>query len=77
MSKLPTLLARDIIRVLEKAGFVIVRQRGSHVRLVHRNDPTRYATVATHGSDVPRKDVASILRQSKISTEEFLRLLRQ
>ena len=77
MSKLPALPAHDIIRVLEKAGFVVVRQRGSHIRLVHRDDPTRYATVAMHGSDVPRKDVASILRQSKISTEEFLRLLRQ
>ena len=77
MSKLPALLARDIIRALEKAGFVIVRQRGSHIRLVHRDDPIRFATVAMHGSDVPRKDVASILRQSKISKEEFLRLLRQ
>jgi len=77
MSKLPALLARDIIRVLEKAGFVIVRQRGSHVRLVHRDDRTRYATVAMHGSDVPRKDVASILRQSKISKEEFLKLLQK
>ena len=77
MSKLPALLARDIIRALEKAGFVIVRQRGSHIRLVHRDDPIRFATVAMHGSDVPRKDVASILRQSKLPTEESLRFLRQ
>lgn len=77
MSKLPALPAKDIMRALEKEGFVIIRQRGSHVRLVNPDDPTRYATVAMHGGDVPRKDLASILRQSKLSVEEFLKLLRK
>lgn len=75
MSKLPSLPAHDIIRALKKAGFKIVRQRGSHVRLVHAYDRSRYATVAVHGGDVPRMNLVSILRQAKISTEEFLELL--
>jgi predicted RNA binding protein YcfA (HicA-like mRNA interferase family) len=75
MSKLSSLPAKEIISALQKAGFLIVRQKGSHVRLVHARDPNRYATVAIHGGDVPRKNVASILRQARISTEEFLALL--
>ena len=77
MSKLFALSAHEIIRALEKAGFRIVRQRGSHVRLIHTSDPARYATVALHGGDVPRKNVASILRQAKLPEAEFLKLLRE
>ena len=75
MNKLPALPAKEIIRALQKADFVLVRQRGSHARFVHRNDPDRYATVALHGGDVPRRDLASILRQAKLPLKEFLKLL--
>ena len=75
MSILPMLRAVVIIRALLRAGFVFVRQKGSHVFLRHPTNPTRFATVPKHSRDVARKDLASILRQSKISVEEFLRLL--
>ncbi len=75
MSILPMLGAAAIIRVLLRAGFLIVRQKGSHVFLRHKFDQTRFATVPRHSRDISRKDLASILRQSKISVEEFLRLL--
>ena len=75
MSILPMLSAMVIIRVLLKAGFVILRQKGSHVFLRHARDFTRFATVPKHSRDVARRDLASILRQSKISVEEFLHLL--
>lgn len=58
MSKIPPLPAKEIIHALEKAGFRIIRQRGSHTRLIHTHDPNRYATIAIHGGDVPRKNVA-------------------
>ena len=75
MSILPALGAAVIIRALVKAGFTIVRQKGSHVFLRHVLDHSRFATVPRHSRDVSRKDIASILRQSKISVEEFLRML--
>ena len=77
MSILPMLGATVIIRALAKAGFVVLRQKGSHVFLRHAFDTTRFATVPRHSRDISRKDLASILRQSKISVEEFLKLLRQ
>ncbi len=35
MRRLPALTGREVIRALEKAGFVISRTSGSHYRLVH------------------------------------------
>jgi len=36
MSKLPSLSYIRIINALQRAGFVVVRQRGSHIRLQKR-----------------------------------------
>lgn len=71
------LRAAEIIRVLLKAGFKVVRSKGSHIRLQHLSDPTRKTTVAIHSKDISRGVLASILKQAKLSTEEFLRLLRK
>ena len=75
MSRLPAVSSQRVLRALERAGFRVVRQKGSHMRLVHLHDARRYATVPMHGGDVPRKNLASILRQAKLSVEAFTRLL--
>jgi predicted RNA binding protein YcfA (HicA-like mRNA interferase family) len=46
--RLPVLTARDVVRALERAGFVVSRQSGSHCRLIHTSDPTRKVTVPVH-----------------------------
>ena len=71
------LRAAIIIRALLKAGFRIIRQTGSHMQLRHVSDPTRQATVPNHPKDISRKDLASILRQARLSVEEFLKLLKK
>lgn len=77
MSGLPALTARDIIRVLQSAGFVIRRTKGSHCRLVHRDDARRATTVPVHGSaTIPKPLVLRILKQAGLSADEFRRLLR-
>jgi predicted RNA binding protein YcfA (HicA-like mRNA interferase family) len=75
MSRLPQVAPREMLAALQRAGFVIKRSKGSHHYLVHANDPTRRTTVAVHPGDLPERDVRDILKQSKISREEFLRLL--
>jgi predicted RNA binding protein YcfA (HicA-like mRNA interferase family) len=74
MTRLPTLSAEKIIRALEKAGFLIDRQRGSHVILKH---PTRdlTTTVPKHGNDVKRSLMKLILRQAGLTEEQFEKLL--
>ena len=64
-----------IIRALERGGFFVHHQTGSHAQLRHETDPTRRVTVPRHNVDVPRPVLASILRQAGLSVEDFLKLL--
>ena len=77
MSILPALKAIEIIRALARGGFRIIRQTGSHVRMRHGNDQSRITTIPIHSKDISRSVLSSILRQTKLSTQEFLRLLRK
>ena len=75
MSRLPQVTARTMLAALSRAGFVTRRVKGSHHYLVHKDDPTRRTTVAVHSGDLPPRDVQDILKQTRISRVEFLRLL--
>jgi predicted RNA binding protein YcfA (HicA-like mRNA interferase family) len=64
--------AREVIRTLERLGFVVRRQVGSHVRLVHAHRPEAHVTVSVHaGRDLSEGNVSSILRQAGVSREQF------
>lgn len=75
MSKLPSLSYRKIIAALKRDGWVIVRQRGSHIRLhKHSPDRTLKLTVPAH-SPVKRSTLARILKQAEITPDRLLELL--
>ncbi len=64
--------AREAIRILERLGFVVRRQVGSHVRLVHPHRPEAQVTVSVHtGHDLSEGNLASILRQAGVTRQEF------
>ncbi len=75
MSKeLPALRAREVVRILEKAGFVKWRQRGSHLTLYRESDH-RSLTVPVHFSKtVPKGTLRAIVKQAGLTAEEFLAL---
>jgi len=76
MPHLPVLKASELIRVLERTGFVVVRQRGSHVRLKHADG--RVVTVPVHaGKDIARGLLRKVLRDADLSPEELMRLLEK
>jgi predicted RNA binding protein YcfA (HicA-like mRNA interferase family) len=75
MTRLPQVTARQMLAVLERAGFEIRRSKGSHHYLVHRSDPTRRTTVAMHTGDLSARDTRDILKQAKVSRDEFFKLL--
>ena len=61
MTKLPTVPSGELIRALERGGFEQVRQRGSHVRLRHRDG--RVVTVPVHtGKEVGKGLLRKISR---------------
>ena len=74
MTNWPTLKSSDIARGLKKAGFQIVRQKGSHARLEHEDG--RATTVPIHGGqDIGRGLFRKILRDIEMSLEEFRKYL--
>ena len=73
---LPALRARDVVRALERGGFVIARTSGSHCRLIHAETPARAVTIPIHGGrDIKTGTLHAIIRQAGLSVEEFLALL--
>ena len=75
MSKVPTLPYTHIVRALQKDGWVVVRQRGSHIRLQKRvGQELLKLTVPAH-HPVKRSTLSYILKQAHLDVEEFLHLL--
>lgn len=75
MSILPVLTATKVLQALLRGGFYIARQIGSHVQLRHPKDPRLLVTVARHSRDITRSTLSSILKQARLSANEFLKLL--
>ena len=74
MTKLPRLTAREIISVLEKVGFSLARQSGSH--MIFKNAAGKRATVPFHSvKTLHPKVLKSILRDANLSTEDLEKLL--
>lgn len=70
MSRLPILTGLELIKILEKVGFKIIRQKGSHVFLKHQDNRTTIIPVHK-GKDIDRALLRKILRDTKISPDEF------
>jgi predicted RNA binding protein YcfA (HicA-like mRNA interferase family) len=67
---------RETIKALQGAGFEVVRQRGSHVTLIHREKGVA-TVVPVHGNrDLPTGTLAVILREAGLTPDELRRLLR-
>jgi len=73
--KLPRISAAEAVRVLEKAGFFLARQSGSH--RIFKNAEGRRVTVPYHsGKELHPKILKSILRDADLTVEEFLELTK-
>ena len=71
MPKLPQVSGAEIIRALERLGFVRIRQSGSHV-ILRRG--SKVCVVPMH-SEVKVGTLAGVLRQAEVSAEEFTQAL--
>jgi predicted RNA binding protein YcfA (HicA-like mRNA interferase family) len=75
MTKVPSLNYEAVVRALQRAGWVVVRQRGSHLRLQkHLADETLKLTVPTH-RPIKRSTLAHILKHARLSVEEFIEFI--
>jgi predicted RNA binding protein YcfA (HicA-like mRNA interferase family) len=75
MTRLPSLSYEKVIKALQRDGWVIVRQRGSHIRLhKHTRMEVLKLTVPAH-NPIKRSTLAQILKQARITLEQFESLL--
>jgi predicted RNA binding protein YcfA (HicA-like mRNA interferase family) len=70
--KLPRVSAEEVIRSLERLGFVQIRQRGSHVTLKKKTSSGDIGCVVPLHRELAIGTLRSILRQAAITPEEFM-----
>ena len=74
--KLPVVSGRQVISVLERIGYRVVRQRGSHVRLRDETNPNHLPlTVPDHKTLKPGL-LRRILRDSELTVDELIAPLK-
>lgn len=72
MPRLPTLTSAKVIRALERAGFIFIRQRGSHRMYVRGG---KGVIIPFHNKDMRKGTLKHIIQQSGLTAEEFMELL--
>jgi predicted RNA binding protein YcfA (HicA-like mRNA interferase family) len=75
VTKVPSLDFDQLIRALKRNGWVVIRQRGSHIRLQKATrDETLKLTVPAH-RPIKRSTLSHILKQARIDVDQLMRLL--
>jgi predicted RNA binding protein YcfA (HicA-like mRNA interferase family) len=62
---------------LTKAGFEVVGRKGSHVRLKKKTPTKTYIVIVPMHPEIKRGTLKSIIGQSGLSSNEFLKLLKK
>lgn len=65
---------RQVRRKLEKAGFTVVSQRGSHIKFVQDSGDEVRTAIVPHRREISVGLLRSILRQAGLTPTEFERL---
>lgn len=76
MPKIPPLNPNKIVKILEKTGFKVIRQKGSHVIMMNSRK-TRIVIPVHPGKDIKPGLIRAIIREAGISREKFLTLLKE
>lgn len=75
--RLPILSALEVIKALEKKGFVVLRQRGSHISLYRKAGERILLVVVPHKKEIKIGTLIGILKQANLTRKEFLDLLEK
>lgn len=74
-SRLPVLSGEELVKAREIFGYILVRQKGSHMRLRHGTDPQRKPVTVPRHKTVKRGLLHDILRDARITVEELVSIL--
>ena len=71
MAKLPVVSGSEVVRALEQMGFVVVRQRGSHIVMRRDSD----GCVVPNHRELKIGTLTGLLKQAGVTTEDFIEAL--
>jgi len=74
MSKLPVVSGQDLCKALQKIGYSMDHQTGSHIILRNQDPPYRRLTVPNH-KEISKGTLRSIVRQAGLTVEELIDLI--
>lgn len=74
MPKLPILSYLEVIKALNKIGYSVDHQTGSHIILRQEIEPHRRLTIPNH-KEISKGTIQSIIRQAGLTRDEFIQLL--
>ena len=74
--KLAVLSGRDVIKILSKQGFIVARQKGSHIILIKESKDGKNGVVVPNHKEIDKGTLLEIIRQSGMTKEEFLKLIK-
>ena len=72
--ELPVLRPKQVVAVLEKAGFKVGRQTGSHA-IMYKSSIRHPISIPQHPRDLPKGTIRAIIRQAGLTVDEFLGFL--
>ena len=75
MSKVPNIGYEKVINALQRDAWVIVRQKGSHIRLQKQTEIETLNLTVPARTPIKRSTLSHILKQARLTVEEFLDLL--
>jgi predicted RNA binding protein YcfA (HicA-like mRNA interferase family) len=75
MSRLPVVSGEKAVKCFEKLGYVVVRQKGSHIRMWHKSDRSKKPLTIPKNKVLGKGLLRKLLRDAEISIEEFRVLL--
>jgi predicted RNA binding protein YcfA (HicA-like mRNA interferase family) len=73
--KLPRLSGREVVKILSKQGFVVARQKGSHIILVKQLESGKKGVVVPNHKEIDKGTLLEIIRQAGLTRDEFLKLI--
>ena len=75
MNKVPSVNYPQLINALRRDGWIVIRQKGRHIRLQKRlPDEMLKITIPAH-RPIKRLTLSHILKQAHLSVEKFIELL--
>ncbi len=75
MPKLPATWAKKVIKALEKLGFKVYRQTGSHIHLWNE-ERNLVVTVPNH-PELAKGTLISIMKQARMEKKDFIAALKE